>query len=233
MEHPVSREHPVSFKQYREPVELGARSLAFGVRQPSPPSTLHSSEYAMTLRPTRWGMPMAALLIATAESAGQGTSPASRPTSPTTPSPPHERLAAFEGTWTKSGSASDRASRDTCAWLAGGRRHMICRRATRSSAGTQEQMMIYSYRRSDSTYTVTALLSGGQVWNYAGRPEGDRWVFYLANTRPDAPQRLRQVIAASTDTLHFVEEVSDNGGPWRLTDASEDYKYVRTGKTPP
>lgn len=87
--------------------------------------------------------------------------------------------------------------------------------------------MIYSYRRSDSTYAVTVLLPGGQVWNYAGRPEGDRWVLYLANSRPDAPQRLRQVIAVVADTLHFVEEVSENGGPWRLTDPSEDYKYVR------
>jgi hypothetical protein len=90
--------------------------------------------------------------------------------------------------------------------------------------------MIYSYRRADSTYTVTVLLSGGQVWNYAGRPEGERWMFYLANTAPDRGQRLRQVIVTGADTIRFVEEVSENGGPWRLTDKSEDYTYVRSRK---
>lgn len=88
--------------------------------------------------------------------------------------------------------------------------------------------MIYSYRRADSTYTVTVLLPGGQVWNYAGRPEGERWVLYLQNARPDRGQRLRQVIVTAADTLRFIEEVSENGGPWRLTDPSEDYTYVRS-----
>ena len=109
---------------------------------------------------------------------------------------------------------------------------MICRRVTESSLGAREQMMIYSYRRSDSAYTVTVLLTGGQVWSYAGRPEGDRWLFYL-NTSPDGAQRLRQVIIAGADTLRFVEEASENGGPWRLTDPSEDYRYVRSGHPKP
>jgi hypothetical protein len=139
----------------------------------------------------------------------------------------------FEGTWIESGSSTDRASRDSCAWLAGGRRHMICRRVTDFASGPREQMMIYSYRRSDSTYPVTVLLAGGQVWNYAGRPEGDRWVFNLVSARSDGAQRLRQVIAVGADSLHFLEQVSENGGPWRLTDASEDYRYVRARNTPP
>jgi len=90
--------------------------------------------------------------------------------------------------------------------------------------------MIYSYRKADSTYTVTVMLSGGQLWSYAGRPEGDRWMFYLANAGADRALRLRQVIVVAADTLRFVEEVSENGGPWRLTDASEDYVYVRSRK---
>jgi hypothetical protein len=162
----------------------------------------------------------------------QDTPSTPRPSSPSTPRPAHERLAVFEGTWIQTDSTPGQSSRDTCAWLAGGRRHMICRRLSEAANGTREQMMIYSYRGADSTYTVTVLLAGGQVWSYAGRPEGDRWVFHLANTRPDRPQRLRQVITAVADTLHFAEEVSENGGPWRLTDPSEDYKYVRSRNAP-
>jgi hypothetical protein len=88
--------------------------------------------------------------------------------------------------------------------------------------------MVYSYRRADSTYVVTAFLGGGQIWEYAGRPDGERWVFYREGRRSDAPLQLRQVIRVAGDTLHYVEEASVDGGPWHLTDPSEDYRYVRT-----
>ena len=104
---------------------------------------------------------------------------------------------------------------------------MICRRIAESGPRAQEQMTIYSYRRPDSMYVVTVLLPGGQVWNYSGRPEGNRWVLYLDSPRLDDTLWLRQVIIAGTDTLHFMEEVSANGGQWRLSDPSEDYRYVR------
>jgi hypothetical protein len=162
----------------------------------------------------------------------QDTPASSRPNAPTTPRPAHERLAAFEGEWIMAGSTGDSSPRDSCAWLAGGRRHMVCRRLTQAADGAREQMMIYSYRGSDSTYTVTVLLAGGQLWSYAGRPVGNRWELNLTSVLPDAPLRLRQVIVASSDTLHFVEEVSESGGPWRLTDPSEDHKYVRVRGRP-
>jgi len=168
---------------------------------------------------------MAAILLSASRVAGQGTSAAPLPNGPSTPSPAHERLAVFEGTWT---SVDSVPSRDTCTWLAGGRRHMVCRRVTESARGAREQMMIYSYRKADSAYTVTVVLPGGQVWSYAGRPEGDRWKFYLTNSRADRALRLRQVIIAAADTLRFVEEASVDGGPWRLTDPNEDYIYVRS-----
>lgn len=104
---------------------------------------------------------------------------------------------------------------------------MVCRRVAESGTSAQEQMTIYSYRRADSMYVVTVLLPGGQVWNYSGRPEGNRWVLYLDSPRLDDTLRLRQVITAGADTLHFMEEVSANGGQWRLSDPSEDYRYVR------
>ncbi len=105
---------------------------------------------------------------------------------------------------------------------------MVCRRVTESARGAREQMMIYSYRKADSTYTVTVVLPGGQVWRYTGRPEGDRWMLYLTNSGADRALRLRQVIIAAADTLRFVEEASVDGGPWRLTDPNEDYIYVRS-----
>jgi len=103
---------------------------------------------------------------------------------------------------------------------------MVCRRVVEGAEDGAEQMMIYGYRGADSAYTVTVFLPGGQQWHYLGRPEGDRWTFNLVNARADQP-RLRQVIHVTADTLRFIEEVSENGGPWRLSDPSEDYSYVR------
>ena len=109
---------------------------------------------------------------------------------------------------------------------------MVCRLRAESPRGGSEQMAVYSYRGSDSTYTLTVFLSGGQVWRYAGRPEGSRWTFYQQSNRPDAPSRLRQVVIASGDTLRFIEEISDDGNAWRLSDPSEDYRAVRIDQRP-
>jgi hypothetical protein len=160
--------------------------------------------------------------------AAQGTSD-SRPGSTRLPATPHESLTVFEGSWTLVGGQAGLVSRDTCGWLAGGRRHLVCRRLSGSGDQTSEQLMVYRYRRADSAFAVTVFLAGGQIWEYAGRPEEGRWVLYLERARPDAP-RLRQVIRVAGDTLHYIEEASVNGGPWQLTDPSEDYKYVKTRK---
>ena len=159
-------------------------------------------------------------------------STASRAPSPSMPRPAHERLTAFEGTWRRIGEPAGHTVVDTCAWLAEGRRHMVCRIRGENPRGATEQMAVYSYRGSDSTYTLTVFLSGGQVWRYAGHVEGSRWTFYQQSNRPDAPPRLRQVVISSGDTLRFIEEISDDGSAWRLSDPSEDYRSVRVERRP-
>jgi len=149
-------------------------------------------------------------------------------TPPSTPRPGHERLAVLEGTWAKKDLPTGETFRDTCAWLPEGRRHMICRQRGESLRGATEQMAIFSYRGADSTYLLTVFLANGQVWRYEGRPDADRWVFDLVPSRPDSP-RLRQVLIPAGDSIRFLEEVSENGGPWRLSDPSEDFTYVRVG----
>jgi hypothetical protein len=147
-------------------------------------------------------------------------------TAPRTPRPAHERLAVLEGTWTKKDLPAGESFRDTCAWLPEGRRHMICRQRAESPRGTSEQMAIFSYRGADSTYLLTVLLANGQVWRYEGRPDADRWTFELVSSRSGST-RLRQVLIPTGDTIAFLEEVSEDGGPWRLSDPSEDFTYVR------
>ena len=101
---------------------------------------------------------------------------------------------------------------------------MICRPRRDTPAGPVEHQTTYSYRGRDSTYIVTAFLATGQVWTYLGRPEANRWTFDYQSDRPGNAQRLRMIVTVAADTIHFVEESSESGGPWRIT---EDYRHVR------
>jgi hypothetical protein len=146
-----------------------------------------------------------------------------QPRGPTSPRPAHERLAVFEGVWTTAERAAGVEFRETCSWMDGGRRHMICRARSTGPQGVIENRTIYSYRGRDSTYVVTALLANGQLWTYHGRPDGGRWVFHLQDDRPGSSQRLRMTVIPGEDRIRFVEESSEDGGPWRLT---EDYTHI-------
>jgi hypothetical protein len=150
---------------------------------------------------------------------------------PTTPSPPHERMTVFEGTWVpepdSSGATPSRALQEVCGWLTGGRRHMVCR-STYTPEGDsvpRASMYILSYREADSTYIVHWAFPHGDNLVYHGRPEGDRWVLYMQpSPLLRANQRFREIITVVPGGLRFVEERSVNGGPWTVT---EDYRRRR------
>ncbi|CAN5810637.1 hypothetical protein BH23GEM9_BH23GEM9_37700 [soil metagenome] len=148
---------------------------------------------------------------------------------PNTPRPAHERLAVFEGTWRNADSAEADVFVEVCGWLEGGRRHMVCNPRWTRPSGLVQHQTIYSYRGRDSTYVVTTFLATGPVWTYHGRPDGNRWVFDLHSERADTAQRLRAILTVAGDTIHFVEESSENGGPWRVT---EDYRHIRVPRVP-
>lgn len=136
--------------------------------------------------------------------------------------PPVERLAVFEGTWAREGAPATDAFRETCAWLAGGRRHLVCQAERPSANGPVQNLKVHSYR--NKTYVVYVAMGNGPAWTYTGGPDGDRWILNFQSDRPDNPQRLRMVITPSPDRIRFVEESSTNDGLWQTT---EDYTYVR------
>lgn len=164
-----------------------------------------------------------ALLVVAAPGPAAAQATTARPGDPARARPAHERLAVFEGTW-RALDPADPGFQEVCSWLHGGRRHMICRSRRQTPTGHVEQQVAYSYRGRDSTYIVTAFLPTGQVWRYLGRPEADRWTFDLQGDVPGNAQRLRMVVTVAADTIRFVEESSEDGGPWRVT---EDYRHVR------
>lgn len=149
-----------------------------------------------------------------------------------TPSAPHERLTVFEGTWERdegtvpAGTAPQAAARETCEWLAGGRRHMICRvRYEKPEGVNRERTHILSYRVEDSTYLAYFAFPSGDNLLYHGRVEGDRWIMDMQPS-PLLPKntRFREIITPTEHGLRFVEEASTDGGPWKVT---EDYRMRR------
>jgi hypothetical protein len=149
-----------------------------------------------------------------------------------TPSDPHERLTVFEGTWeldapaVSAAGVRQRPGRETCEWLTGGRRHMICRNRYQNPDGVdRERTHILSYRTADSTYIAYFAFPAGDNLLYHGRIEGERWIMDMQPT-PLLPKnkRFREIITPTENGLRFVEEVSTDGGPWTVT---EDYRMRR------
>lgn len=174
-----------------------------------------------------------ALHLLSSSASGQNASPA-RPADPLVPSAPHERMTFFEGTWAmepgayfKSGAPPSSAHEETCAWLAGGRRHMVCRswRERPGDGVRREAIYILSYDEHDAAYIAHFAFAGGATLTYRGRVEDDRWVMDMQPTPLLPPNdRFRTTITKLPSGLRFIEEHSVGGGPWTVT---EDYRYRR------
>ena len=171
--------------------------------------------------------------ILASSAAAQEPRPRQRP-DPATPSPAYERMKLFEGTWVPDPDTSVSGGRapgaglvETCAWLVGGRRHMVCRTSypVEGSSSPRESMYILSYREADSTYIAHFAFPQGDNLVYHGRPEGDRWVLDLQpSPLLPANKRFREIITVVPGGLRYVEEQSVDGGPWTVT---EDYRRRR------
>jgi hypothetical protein len=162
----------------------------------------------------------------------QNSSPA-RP-DPSQVSAQHEKMTFFEGTWTVEPEAevtgettSPPKHEETCAWLSGGRRHMICRgwRQRPGETVKRETIQILSYQPHNGTYLAHFAFPNGDTVTYVGRAEANRWVMDMQPS-PVLPanERFREIITKVGDGLRFVEERSVDGGPWSIT---EDYRYRR------
>jgi hypothetical protein len=173
------------------------------------------------------------LSIATAEADGQEARPKA-PRDPLIVSAPHEKMSFFEGTWSmepgawfKGGGTGPSQHEETCGWLPGGRRHMVCGSWSLRGADTvrRESIYILSYQDHDSTYLAHFGFSAGATLTYIGRVEGDRWIMDMQPSPLLPPnRRFRTIITKVGTGLRFVEEHSVDGGPWSVT---EDYRYRR------
>ena len=133
---------------------------------------------------------------------------------------PRERLAFFQGTWTDSARPG---YRETCDWLAPGRRVLACRATWPAGDRRFEALGIYSYDRRDSTYTYYGAFPNG-TFHLVGHPDGDGWRFEPIGPVGGRALRVRYHITPVEGGVRYVEEASEGEGLWRVT---EDYTLRR------
>ena len=182
-------------------------------------------------------MRYAILLITAVTLAGQstiGAQPAA-PSSPATPSAPHERLTFFQGEWTIDELPASRELRERCAWLEGGRRHMVCRSRSKSRAGEwRETLSMFSYRPADSSYAYYGLRPGGATQALVGRLATDgAWEFRGDEGSGAARERTLVRIARLPDgRFRFVEQTARGDAPFTGADTVH-YRPVKSAPGAP
>jgi hypothetical protein len=144
---------------------------------------------------------------------------AQAPVTPMTPSPPHEALTFFEGSWTTEERPASQGFVETCAWLPSGRRHMVCRSTWTAVSGAREGWSIFSYSATDSTYLYYGLRAGGTVEPMRGRRLADGWEFLSEVGAGPTRERVRVTITQlATHRFRLVASAAVGDGPWAVVD---------------
>lgn len=155
-----------------------------------------------------------------------GTSHSQPADSPLERSEPHEALAFFEGIWTAPDEAgtepAKREWQETCSWLDGGRRHIVCTPRWQSANGAFNGLAVYSYDENSGEYLSHAFKPFGRVATQRGQriPRGFRFM----NERGTGVDRVRERYTLEEDVggrVSTVLETAKGDGPWVIEDKSE------------
>jgi hypothetical protein len=179
-------------------------------------------------------LPFVAAMLTFATTLGAQAAPPAP--SPATPSAPHERLTFFEGEWTVEELPPARAFRERCAWMDGGRRHMLCRSRSMSAAGAwREGLSMFSYRPADSSYVYYGLRPSGATQSLVGRPspDGADWEFRGEEGTGAARERtLVRITRLPEGRFRFVEQTARGDAAFAGADTIH-YRPARPMPGPP
>ena len=129
---------------------------------------------------------------------------------------PYQALTFFEGNWTIAGLPAGTRFDESCTWLGGARRHLVCRSRTESANGVREGLGVFSYRAVDSTYVYRSYDPNGDVDVLEGGPVGENWQFTSAAGDGTPQRRTRITITpAGERSFTFAEQTSVGGGAWQ------------------
>ena len=145
------------------------------------------------------------------------------PTTPMTPSQPHERLQFFAGSWSVAEMPAEAAFIETCDWLEAGRRHMICRSTWQTATGERQGLSIFSYSVADSVYLYHGFRAGGRVQKLRGTVEADGVTWEFAGEEGSGAERVRtrvRIRPLPEGGFRLAEQTANGDGEWSAEDAA-------------
>jgi hypothetical protein len=145
--------------------------------------------------------------------------------SPSARSEPHEALAFYEGTWTPQGKKLGRY-RESCAWLTGGRRHVVCTARADTANGPVESLGVYSYDPTRGEYLYHGFGSRGAVSTERGQRISNGFRFVSeSGVGADRVRTRFTITEGAPGRVNTVNEVAKADGPWVV---EEELEYLRT-----
>jgi len=123
-------------------------------------------------------------------------------------------LTMFVGTWTIKGSED--SYRETVAWLPGGG-FIACDAEDNSPDGGDYSHSVMGYSAAEGVYTHVGFHRSGSYRSLRGTLRDGVWRFFGQSERGPNWRRYLATISPSAEGYSFVEEVSDRGGPWRIS----------------
>ena len=152
--------------------------------------------------------------------------PASLP-SPSERSEPHEALAFYEGTWTYLDGKPEEGFRETCSWLAEGRRHMVCRARWQTANGPRETLGIYSYDPPTGEYQYHGFAVSGDVVKERVQRHPKGWLYTTERGTGAERVRTRETLEETAEgRVSSIHETAKGEGPW-VVDRRLDYQRTR------
>jgi len=137
---------------------------------------------------------------------------------------PYEALAFYEGTWTLL-SKGHEGYRETCSWMVGGRRHIVCRARQQTASGEREALGVYSYDPTKGEYLYHGFGSRGTLTIEVGQRIANG--FHFTSERGTGADRVRTrftIVEAADGRVNTVNEVAKGEGPWVV---DERLEYLR------
>lgn len=139
-------------------------------------------------------------------------------------SDPHEALAFYEGTWTLLDGKE--GFQETCSWLAGGRRHMVCTARGQTANGPGETLGIYSYDPTTGEYQFHGFAASGAVVKERVQRHPKGWVYTTERGTGAARIRTRETLEETVEgRVSSVHETAKGEGPWVI---DRKVEYLRT-----
>jgi hypothetical protein len=140
------------------------------------------------------------------------------------PTPEHQKLAFFVGTWTNEGEmkaspmgpAGKVTGKDTCEWFEG-HFSVICRGEGKSPMGMMKNIGILSYSPEEKVYTYYGTDNSGMVMTSVakGTVTGDTWTYTDEGMMGGQKMKSRVTIKQLSPTSQtFLMEISGPDGKW-------------------